>query len=587
MGEDEGLGREANKSGQPADLQAKGPPFYSIQKEYLAFPLTGYGEAPGGDAYVIQIVYKPPDGPPATVAGYISVPNYDVSEFFDENVYRIAADLSRVKSALEARVEAAQTILSRGGGETLDGYDTGRRALTNLEQKIALLQQALADLKKVMDGGWTHIILGTARTEGDKDVLDLNLDFFTVFYPEAAFPLAGHTGGDPGREFWVNRDYFLWGLFPKGESTDSRYLGTKLPNRFDYALEASEFPRLKITFNHSSIDVLNANAGKAQKLVSTKRWPSIKEILAEVQNDLKKNPYGRDADKARRRSMKKAVTLMRRAEKNRKAKKTKAAEANEKGCEQIFDDVRESLGKEQDKLIDDINNVTDPTSGELDAKSKDALQNLGEIQLMSAGTPEEEDQFKRTFDAAKAQYEKRDEKLQEKIGQMDAHDPEFDKTVKKGLDTQATLQGIGGEHSKPLFETLAQKYHKAIDDMAGPQPWDARKFLNFFRQSQTVGDSYKASDATWAKLREKNRVAMEQRFDRNPKLDRDLKLLISMHVLFFAAPLPERMLKNGPIKAYMEKEKSMRGKKVTKEPVEASAPAQAPGRDDPNRVKAK
>jgi uncharacterized protein YlaI len=47
------------------------------------------------------------------------------------------------------------------------------------------------------------------------------------------------------------------------------------------------------------------------------------------------------------------------------------------------------------------------------------------------------------------------------------------------------------------------------------------------------------------------------------------------------------MLKNGPIKAYMEKEKSMRGKKATKEPVEASAPAQAPGRDDPNIVKKK
>jgi hypothetical protein len=177
MGEDEGYGRETNKSGQVAELQVKGPPFYGIQKEYLAFPLTGYGEAPGGDSYVIQIVYKPPDGPPATVAGYVSVPNFDVSDFFSENVYRIAADLNRVKHALEGRVEAAQAILSWEGGNALERQDAGRRALTNLEQKIALLQQALVDLKKIADDGWTHIILATARTEDYLDVLDLNLDF--------------------------------------------------------------------------------------------------------------------------------------------------------------------------------------------------------------------------------------------------------------------------------------------------------------------------------------------------------------------------------------------------------------------------
>jgi hypothetical protein len=80
---------------------------------------------------------------------------------------------------------------------------------------------------------------------------------------------------------------------------------------------------------------------------------------------------------------------------------------------------------------------------------------------------------------------------------------------------------------------------------------------------------------------------MEERFDRNPKLDRELKLLVSMHVLFFNAALPERMKKNGPIKAYVEKEKAWRGKKLPKEPVDATAPVEAPLRNDPNAVKAK
>jgi hypothetical protein len=146
--------------------------------------------------------------------------------------------------------------------------------------------------------------------------------------------------------------------------------------------------------------------------------------------------------------------------------------------------VRESLGKEQDKLVDDLDKV-DPMSGVLDAKTKDAMKNLGEIQKMAKGTPEEEERFNRTFDTARAKYEERDEKLHEKIVQMDAHDPEFGKTATKGIENQAKLQSIGSEKSRPVFDTLAQKYHKAIDDMAGPKPWDPRKFLDFYRQSQT------------------------------------------------------------------------------------------------------
>jgi hypothetical protein len=83
------------------------------------------------------------------------------------------------------------------------------------------------------------------------------------------------------------------------------------------------FPWLRITFNHSFIDVLNAETGKAQKLVTTKRWPSIKEIVAEIESDLNENPYGRDAERARRKAMKKAARLCIRAAKNRKAKKTR------------------------------------------------------------------------------------------------------------------------------------------------------------------------------------------------------------------------------------------------------------------------
>jgi hypothetical protein len=260
---------------------------------------------------------------------------------------------------------------------------------------------------------------------------------------------------------------------------------------------------LKITFNHAPFDLWNEDLGELEKPLE--RWATVAEVVEELEQELQSHPYGVEAKKARWRAKKWAEKFSRLARDLREKGKTELAKENEDAAQRLVKAVGNSLEIEQDKWISDLDNITDSTSKNLVKACRKALLGMAEISM--SGGDEEGKLFERTRKSLLKKYEDRIEKQLEKLGKMSPDDPKFD------------------EHVRELVKSNEQIY--LLKDADASSRWEV-----------------------W---REKNATALEERYKRNPALDKEMKSLLRIHVLVFdSKDIPESLSGDSNIKAYWE-----------------------------------
>ena len=502
---------EAGHTGTKITARKIGVPFFGKQGPYRAFIDLSFGS----NDYVVWIVYRPLDKDgnlicePAIVAGYVSPPNKDISEFFSpENKYRIGVSADDISYSISERIDIVQDLIEQA-------TDDQR---VDLELKHKILATRLTKINELRDAKWTHAILATGWRYFDRkerkfvDRLDLNLDFFDFFYPKEAFPIE-KRGEQPAIR--CHRNFFLFkALFPEGKLVESKHLGLKLWNRYEWKMGISasqKFPNLKITFNHAPLDVWSQESGKIAKLM--KRWPTITDVVDELDQELRDNPYGRKADLSRRKAMKWAERFLRRCLRLKKKKgKKKFARKNCDAMESLVESVAASLSQELDKLESDLENLEDPTDPAFTKLEFRTNEKLSELQMIPGGDDKEKD--KHAENAMRLLAEKYGVlagKLLDELEEMDVNDPQFkEKKVKLGNSiARGMLYGSSGP-SKSLVE--------------------------------------------------RNAAVLEERYKRNPVLDEKLKQLIAIHVLFLNSDVPKSLSGDSNITAYVEHLRSTLGK---------------------------
>ena len=277
---------EFGTTGSRTKIYKTGPLFRIIQDIYIGADTFGiYGIDPRGvsaKAYFVQVQYQPRDkdgnasGPYQTVAGFISPVIYDLTLTFRGMAYRFGVDAKDVQDCLKARLDGVSRLIEHGGDFKVD--------VNKLQKQLLLLQSALHQLDELINGGWTHFALASgqkvARDGRLIDHLDLNIDFFRMFFPEDAFPL-NYLDNQTNRVLTVGGDGFLWPLFPEGDVVQSSIGGKLLWNRFELKMSdkvAAHFPDLRITFNHALIDVYADSTENEGKLIArNKNWPTVEE----------------------------------------------------------------------------------------------------------------------------------------------------------------------------------------------------------------------------------------------------------------------------------------------------------------------
>jgi hypothetical protein len=434
-------------------------PFFAHSTLYNLVDPFGLGADLVGNLAVIQIVYDPPEieltpeGRRVTIAGFVSPVNEDLSDFFSTDAYRIGVEMSRVISELESRIESAEQVIVQK-----------REDSEEVEDKVELLNSSLEMAKELDNSGWTHIILATAwrqysRSGDFTDRLDLNFDFFDLFYPEKAFPIPSVEKGLGPRSF------FIWDFFPEGKVVESELYGIKLWNKYRYDFAADKFPKLRITFNHVGVDVLSQDVrmyGSKEKLRVQKKWPTVAEVVEQLEQELRDNTSGKEAAKARRRAMKWAERFLRRAIKLRKQNKDRRAQTKEDAAEELMKAVRENLDAEQEGIIEEIRNITDPMSRKVDVLSRKAVKNRADAQMLP-GDDDEDELMEKTFNTIGGKYRERAKKQLEDIKNAEPDDPKLHKKVREALKSNEKLMMIGEDDPELMQETMeesAGKYEK-------------------------------------------------------------------------------------------------------------------------------
>jgi len=618
-------------------------PFFAHSTVYNLVDPFGLGADLVGNLAVVQIVYDPPENeltPEAkhvTIAGFVSPVNEDLSDFFSTDAYRIGVEMSRVISELESRIENAEQVIAQKREDSDD-----------VEDKVELLKSSLEMAKELDNSGWTHIILATAwrqysRSGDFTDRLDLNFDFFDLFYPEKAFPIPSLQKGLGPRSF------FIWDFFPEGKVVESELHGIKLWNRYRYDFAAHQFPKLRITFNHVGVDVLSQDVrmyGSKEKLRVQKKWPTVAEVVEQLEQELRDNTSGKEAAKARRRAMKWAERFLRRAiklRKQRKQKKDKFAQTNEDAAEELMKAVRENLDAEQEGIIEEIENIKDPMSKKVDVLSRKAVKNRADAQLLP-GDSDEDELMGKTLKTIGGKYRERAKKQLEDIKNADPDDPKLHKKVGEALKSNATLMTIGEDDPELMQETTeetAGKYEKraenqlkelentdaddpqfekkktdltrtneklmtygssqsgaildktldelsrstagGIDNMVSRGKWAPAKVIALFEANNSIGDIHQPNPETIKRLKDQNLQAMEERYKRTKRLDKTLKNHINLHVIFLHEKMPPELMKNPEIRDYVER--LIYGNKKKPEREKKPVALETPNRKDSGVIK--
>lgn len=615
-------------------------PFFAHATLYNLVDPFGWGADLVGNLAVIQIVYDPPEieltpkGRRTTIGGFLSPGNEDLSDFFSTDAYRIGVEMSRVISELESRIENAEEVIAQK-----------REDSDEVEDKVELLKSSLEMAKELDNSGWTHIILATAWRQYSKsgdftDRLDLNYDFFDLFYPEKAFPIPSVNKGLGPRSF------FIWDFFPEGKAVDSELYGIKLWNKYRYDFAADKFPKLRITFNHAGVDVLSQDVrmyGSKEKLVVQKKWPTVAEVVEQLEQELRDNTSGKEAAKARRRALKWAEKFLRRAIKLRKQQKDKRAQTKEDAAKELMEAVRENLDAEQEGIIEEIENIKDPMSKKLEALSQKAVKNRADA-LMLPGDDNEDEMMKKTLNTIGGKYRERatkqledikntdpdDPKLHKKVGEAfesneklmmigeddpelmqetmkesagkyekraenqlkelentDADDPQFDKKKRNLTRTNEKLMFLGSSRSEAIMDKTIDGVSRStaggIDNMVSRGNWTPQKVIALFESNNRIGDIHQPKPETIKRLKDQNLQAMKKRYKRKKRLDKTLKNRIKLQIIFLHESVPPELMKDPEIRDYVER--LTRGERKKPEGMKKLVALETPNREDSDVIK--
>jgi hypothetical protein len=553
-------------TGSRTKVYKTGPLFRIIQDQYIGADTFGiYGIDPRGvsaRAYFVQIQYQPRDkegnatGPYQTVAGFISPVIYDLTLTFRGMAYRFGVDAKDVQDCLKSRVDGVRRLIDNGGDYKFD--------IAESRKQLALLETSLRQLESLIDAGWTHFALASGQKmvrEGRLiDLLDLNMDFFRVFFPEGAFPLK-YFDPQTGRILQVGGDGFLWSLFPEGEIAQSSIGGKPLWNRFELQMSgkvASNFPDLKITFNHALIDIYADSTENEGKLVArSKGWPTVEEKRQDLLDKLKNNPKGLDAKKARREAMLWAYRFMVRQQKLLKQKKTKFAQTNGDAADALINAIGESVEKELDtEIMPNLKNV-DPGSKDLDKYGKAGLQLIGDLMLIGRERVGEKGDLYNDFNNLIIdKYSKRARDQQNELKKMKITDADFHKKAVDLFHSNETLTLFGSEDNSIFEETgdiISEKYVDGIKEMASKSTYDPEKMLSYLSGNQLIGETHKVSPEDIEKLAGQHNQKLLDRYHKNKALDKELRGLINVQTDVFGRPLPSEIAEDKNVKIYLQK----------------------------------
>ena len=125
---------EAGHTGTKITARKIGVPFFGKQGPYRAFIDLSFGS----NDHIVEIGYRPldkdgnPISEPAIVAGYISPPNKDISEFFSpENKYRIGVSADHISYSISERIDMVQESIEQATDDQRVDLELKHKILSN------------------------------------------------------------------------------------------------------------------------------------------------------------------------------------------------------------------------------------------------------------------------------------------------------------------------------------------------------------------------------------------------------------------------------------------------------------------------
>lgn len=481
--------RPASSTGSEGSFVKPEVPFFGVQDWYLAVVLNqplGYGWDPAQNAHLVRIAYRVPDengvrsNVGTTVAAFLSVKNVDISANVGKDAYRLAVDLADVQDSLSARSDLARALGKKENGA----------AAERLRETVETLEKRIDTLTEMIQAGWSHIVLATAWTEssggGFIDRLDLNLDFFNVFYPGECFPI-----GRPGTVgSGVGRDGFVWKAFPGGRAVPSRDPNGRIAwNRYEWEFsQAGAFEQLRITFNHAPIDAWGQEQDQKSKLLYRKRFPTLEEVAEDIKKNLKAHPRRAAANRARREAFSWVARQQRRQMKEEKRGHKRDVDRLTRLITSVLQAVTDSYDQE---TLDDIKDIrkTDPMAKDLIRKIRDALSRAAAGQRAGG-----DKNFYRLIEEVVGKLEERQAGLVKTVRATHFDDPRFLPAVRDALQNLVRVMAFGGRDDKETVAEIADKFAKKLDELSRRDDWRAEDILRILSQAAIYGAE---TDPAW------------------------------------------------------------------------------------------
>ncbi len=537
-------------SGRRAKLTRRSPPIYGIQQWCNDLKPDGYGADPEGKSCVISLLYRPWDkqgkilAPETPIAGYISPENEILADFTSYEKFRIGVSLSRVKSSLKARIDLADRLLK---------WNTypGPARILNIRWKILL--QRLTELKIMIAAGVSHLVLATIWNYQDPkndemhDFLDLNKDFFDTFYPESGFPI-----GDPetmDTNSWVNRDTIIWKMLREGRLDKTTHMG----DRTEWVLNNPKpfGNNLHITFNSQPTAIWKDEPDREEILWD--RLKKVEDIIHEVKLDLNDHKSGWWAQRAKRNATSVVIALLHR--------EGLIDDVDESRMDELYQAIIQNAENEVNSYINELNNIVDPCSKDVDRVFIMAYDCLRILQGISPGketnneesNAEPEVPYETRIDllqdslrsAFKDKCEKRVEKLIERARDRSRVESVVYELVwslesaQKWGSTRCNRAGDGDLYIE-VCDLLSSKILETMREIADAPNWDAVRFLRLNNANELLGAEFQLGPSEAKRIQEINKKAMVDRYQGNQSLDRKMRSMIENHVYVFEnKKLPE------------------------------------------------
>ena len=429
------LDRSGSKSGQSLRSMYPVMPFYGgcISARLVNNELC--------EGTIYHVFYNMPDdrGTVAItgklVVSFLSNYCYDISSQFPDTppVFRIAVDIKKIREVLKIYVKKFDVDYESDN----ERFNYGIGVRDGLEDSVELLD-------KLIDNGWTDIIVVTAgqkyeRNRGLIDFIDLNNDFFKNCLPYNEFPFL--IDGSI-----VLAHGFLLDNFPPGRILHSRQGTYIFPNYLEYKIESEAYKQLQITFDQSTFDIYNSSTSEVGKIrggiapvttadkimepLTKLRWPSVNQIVDQIMNGLNSAGADEKGERIRRRGLRGAEGLIRRAQRARNNGNSAAADKYEEGANEILQGILENCQDNQDDYNENVKNA-DPMSDDLEKAANASLNNQAVIDALGGDDISSQE----TFDHIREKYRERKDKQAKEVRKSKVTSPDYRKKVKKLLDS--------------------------------------------------------------------------------------------------------------------------------------------------------